>query len=168
MLLCHVRALLLSEALEEICQAKRQRYETWRRKELRVPFMKAVKRRIRRFVFWTAVPASLVVYASCHGWSKTRMLNRVQDAKNMVLDKTKLRLRFERCAGTHASAATSPMPAAAQAGSVQGAADALHRALPALSAADAAAHQALNELKQPAAQQQKQQQKQKPWFGWSK
>eukprot|EP00775_Hariotina_reticulata_P002608 gene2608-2910_t len=62
--LLHLRALLLKEALEDICKDKRGRYETWRRKELSKPKVGA---RFRGFVIATVLPAMLAVYVAQRG-----------------------------------------------------------------------------------------------------
>lgn len=58
-----IRALLLKEALEEINKTKRQRYETWRRQQLRGNFR--LGRSLRRMFMFTIVPALICLHVSC-------------------------------------------------------------------------------------------------------
>eukprot|EP00878_Enallax_costatus_P026451 GHUV01028385.1.p1 GENE.GHUV01028385.1~~GHUV01028385.1.p1 ORF type:complete len:454 (+),score=123.94 GHUV01028385.1:250-1611(+) len=71
--LLFLRSLLMAEALEEVSVQKRQRYEDWRQKHLATPFFVGLRRRLVRFVMWTALPAAAVVWAANNGFDQERM-----------------------------------------------------------------------------------------------
>lgn len=58
------RALLLKEALEDICKDKRNRYEAWRRQRLAKPKFGT---KVRRFVITTVLPVAIAVYVAQRG-----------------------------------------------------------------------------------------------------
>eukprot|EP00882_Tetradesmus_deserticola_P017471 GHRQ01018714.1.p1 GENE.GHRQ01018714.1~~GHRQ01018714.1.p1 ORF type:complete len:300 (+),score=152.80 GHRQ01018714.1:1450-2349(+) len=62
--LLHLRALLLKEALEDICKDKRTRYETWRSHRLSGPRFGT---RLKRFAITTVLPVAAAVYAAQRG-----------------------------------------------------------------------------------------------------
>eukprot|EP00879_Flechtneria_rotunda_P014507 GHRR01015159.1.p1 GENE.GHRR01015159.1~~GHRR01015159.1.p1 ORF type:complete len:440 (+),score=148.56 GHRR01015159.1:748-2067(+) len=62
--LLHLRALLLKEALEDICKDKRSRYETWRRQQLTKP---RFGQRLIRFAAGTLLPVAAAVYVAQRG-----------------------------------------------------------------------------------------------------
>eukprot|EP00878_Enallax_costatus_P001286 GHUV01001431.1.p1 GENE.GHUV01001431.1~~GHUV01001431.1.p1 ORF type:complete len:488 (+),score=166.50 GHUV01001431.1:223-1686(+) len=62
--LLHLRALLLKEALEDICKDKRNRYESWRRQRLAKPKFGT---KVRQFIITTVVPVAVAVYVAQRG-----------------------------------------------------------------------------------------------------
>lgn len=62
--LASCRALLLKEALEDICKDKRNRYESWRRQRLAAPRFGS---RLRRFMLTTVLPVAVAVYVAQRG-----------------------------------------------------------------------------------------------------
>ena len=79
-----LRALLLSEGLEELVAAKRARYEDWRRDALRVPLMRRVRRRAARLALMTLLPAAGVAFAAAHDFDGARMADAVRGAVDDV------------------------------------------------------------------------------------
>ncbi|KAI8474151.1 MAG: Septin-domain-containing protein [Monoraphidium minutum] len=75
-----LRALLLSEGLEEMVAAKRSRYEEWRRAALRVPLLARLRRRAARLALLTLAPAAGAVFAAAHGFDKARMRGALEGA----------------------------------------------------------------------------------------
>jgi hypothetical protein len=79
------RALLLSEALEELAAAKRARYEEWRRAALRVPLLRRLRRRAVRLAVATLLPAAGVAFAAAHDFDGQRMRAAITDLKEDLL-----------------------------------------------------------------------------------
>ncbi|KAI8474148.1 MAG: septin-like protein [Monoraphidium minutum] len=83
--LLFLRALLLKEALEDVCKDKRARYEVWRRRALGGV---KVGRRLRAFVATTVVPVALALWFAQNGFdvqkSKEQLRSATRRARSRV------------------------------------------------------------------------------------
>lgn len=75
--LLHLRALLLKEALEDICKDKRTRYETWRKHRLAGPRFGT---RLKRFALTTVLPVALALYAAQRGIDVKQVHDKISSA----------------------------------------------------------------------------------------
>jgi len=82
-----LRALLMSEAVEEVSHEKVLRYEKWRKKHLHVPFLRRVRRTVLRLAMGSVLPGAVVVFGACHDWDTSRMAGTVKSAGSKLKDK---------------------------------------------------------------------------------
>ncbi|KAF8062013.1 SEPTIN3 [Scenedesmus sp. PABB004] len=100
--LLHLRALLLKEALEDICKDKRNRYETWRRHRLAGPRFGT---RLKRFAISTVLPVAAAVYVAQRGVDVQQVRDRLSTLK------AKLRRGGRPAAAAPAAVTAAPEPA---------------------------------------------------------
>lgn len=76
-----LRALLLKEALEDICKDKRLRYEGWRKRALGGP---KLGKKIKGLVLWTVLPVVAGVFFAHHGFKVDSVRNSIQERLNKL------------------------------------------------------------------------------------
>lgn len=110
--LLSLRGLLLKEALEEINKTKRQRYESWRRSQLRGSFQPL--RAFRRMLLFTVVPAIVCLQIGRSGLKVADVKKNVKNVYSNVRNSVGRHLPKQR-KEIHASPAPVEVPAAAAA-----------------------------------------------------
>jgi hypothetical protein len=76
----------MSEAVEEVSHEKVLRYEKWRKKHLRVPFLRRVRRTVLRLAAGSLLPGAVVVFGAYHEWDTSRMTESVKSAGSKIKD----------------------------------------------------------------------------------
>jgi hypothetical protein len=70
----------MSEAVEEVSQEKRARYERWRQEHLHTPVLSRLRNSLLRFALASALPAVVVLVGQANGWDRQRLRRNVKKA----------------------------------------------------------------------------------------
>ncbi|KAF6259065.1 septin-like protein [Scenedesmus sp. NREL 46B-D3] len=105
--LLHLRALLLKEALEDICKDKRTRYETWRSNRLAGPHFGT---RLKRFLITTVLPVTLAVYAAQRGINIKQVRDKVSSVSKHLRRGSKDTKKQQQAAAPEPAPLPEPEP----------------------------------------------------------